>query len=328
MAFPGVQLANAYKSFPKNISEVIVDSKLDGYRLLAVPDSHGSYRFYTRNGNSEPYTRNLQHVAAQLRRMGFGQDLVDGELVVGDWGGTAAARAASPSAKQQEALARAVFYVFDRLPPGGRTDRPLRERYAALARAVGRGSRNVRMVPHAKARSDADVQKAYHRFLGQGFEGAMVKDPDAGYAPRRSNNWLKLKPQKTLDGRVVGFQRGTGRLHDRLGALVVQMPNGTRVKVGTGMTDAQRLAWWQSQDRLRGKWVEFAVQGKTTVSEARHPRFKRFRPDRDGRDPGATRGKGAASAKRATPAKRAAPKRAPARRPPPAKSRSKAPRTA
>jgi DNA ligase-1 len=274
-----LQLAKPYTRFPV-VPFVFTEPKVDGYRLVAVIKD-GRVAFYSRQGNAEPYTRNLAaNVGRQLLATGLRDAVVDGELLVdGAWGTTALAKKVRLTPAEQARLAKgAVFYAFDLLS-GGRGDQPLTTRRARLVAALRRGGKNLRVLPQTRARSDAEVQAQARKYLAAGFEGAMVKLPDAPYAFSRSSNWLKLKPVKTLDMRITGFQRGTGKYANVLGALVGTLRNGTKVKVGTGITDAQRRDWWKRQTKLKGKWIEIAVQGHTKVAAARHPRFVRFRAD-------------------------------------------------
>src|SRR5690606_30960863 len=58
------------------------------------------------------------------------------------------------------------------------------------------------------AQCEADVDSAYEYFRSQGHEGAMVKQPEALYAiGKRTDAWLKLKPEETVDGRIVAVHR-------------------------------------------------------------------------------------------------------------------------
>ena len=62
------------------------------------------------------------------------------------------------------------------------------------------------------------------------------------YAVGRSHTLLKVKSFRDAEARVVGHQAGLGKHAGRLGALVVETPEGVRFSVGTGLSDAERAA--------------------------------------------------------------------------------------
>lgn len=277
-----LQLAHTYKSFPRGTSHVLVEPKLDGYRLAAfIKGSGPSARviFETRQGNREPFTTNLKFIGDQLLKMGFRDGmLVDGEIIVKDWNSTGLVKRKSLSPADRAKLeATAVYWVFDVVD--GDAPQPLEVRRSSISGKVGRGSKNVKLVPQYTARNDEDVQRLFRKFLAEGYEGAIVKLPGTRYEKRRSTSWLKIKQHKTFDVKITGREEGTGRLRGSLGALVGVLRNGKKVKMGTGLTDALRAKLWRMPLRdLVGQWVEVKSQ-KSDVSDARHPVFVRFRED-------------------------------------------------
>ena len=52
-----------------------------------------------------------------------------------------------------------------------------------------------------------------------GYEGVMIKDPDAMYECKRTHSWLKAKPFIEVTLKVVSVEEGTGRNKGRLGAI-------------------------------------------------------------------------------------------------------------
>ncbi|MGH2898442.1 MAG: DNA ligase D, partial [Solirubrobacteraceae bacterium] len=85
--------------------------------------------------------------------------------------------------------------------------------------------------------------------LDGGLEGVVAKRLDSRYLPgRRSSSWLKVKNMRREDVVVGGWMPGEGRRRDRIGALLVGVPEDGRLRyagrVGTGFSDAEltRLA--------------------------------------------------------------------------------------
>jgi DNA ligase-1 len=75
-----------------------------------------------------------------------------------------------------------------------------------------------------------------------GGEGLMLRQPGSPYVVGRSNTLLKVKTFQDAEARVLGHAPGTGKHKGRVGALVVELPDGTRFNVGTGLSDAEREA--------------------------------------------------------------------------------------
>jgi DNA ligase-1 len=119
-----------------------------------------------------------------------------------------------------------------------------------------------------------------------GYEGIMIKDPNAVYECKRSTAWLKIKPFIEVSLTVIGVEEGTGKNAGRLGALIVEgVDDGKtiRTNVGSGLTDAQRDAIWAERAAVIGQIVEVRADAATQNQDSdgewslRFPRFKGFR---------------------------------------------------
>lgn len=73
-----------------------------------------------------------------------------------------------------------------------------------------------------------------------GAEGLVLHRADAPYVTGRSDVLLKLKPMLDTEAKVVDHIPGKGRNTGKLGALLVETPEGRRFKIGTGFSDADR----------------------------------------------------------------------------------------
>lgn len=75
-----------------------------------------------------------------------------------------------------------------------------------------------------------------------GGEGLMLRRPGSVYEVGRSDSLLKVKTFHDAEATVIGHQAGAGKHKGRLGALLVQLADGTKFSVGTGFSDAERSA--------------------------------------------------------------------------------------
>lgn len=209
-----------------------------------------------------------------------------------------------------------VFNVFDWAPDGETAPLGFRERLAHARLLAGNFAR-IQPVPHEYANDPTGVQMREEHYVGLGFEGLILRDPQGPYKFGRSTmneGWmLKLKRFEDAEAEVVG---AVERMHNEneleqdalghakrshakdgkvpagdLGALVCKSPLFTETfEVGTGFTAKQRLhLWWdfQAEDSaaghcgvpLLGRTITFKYQPHGTKDRPRCPVFKGFRED-------------------------------------------------
>lgn len=116
------------------------------------------------------------------------------------------------------------------------------------------------------------LQSQLQQLADEGGEGLMLHRADANWTPGRSNALRKLKLVPDEDARVVAHQPGKGRHAGRLGALLLEMPNGQRFALGTGLTDAQR----RSPPPV-GALVTYRYRDRTPTGLPRFASFLRVR---------------------------------------------------
>jgi DNA ligase-1 len=132
------------------------------------------------------------------------------------------------------------------------------------------------VIPQLPLRHGAHLQQELQRVQDLGGEGLIVRDPTALYTGGRSTQILKVKEFQDAEAVVVDHLPGQGRNLGRLGALLVELPNGTRFKIGTGFTDGQR----DSPPSL-GEVITFKYFGYHLSGIPRFPSFLRIRGDKD-----------------------------------------------
>jgi DNA ligase-1 len=127
------------------------------------------------------------------------------------------------------------YVVFDAPEVAG----PFEERVGWL-HAVAGSHPSVQVVAHRACEGVDDLRAELARVEALGGEGLMLRQPGSAYVVGRSTTLLKVKTFHDAEGRVVGHEPGKGKHTGRLGALVVEMADGTRFNVGTGFTDDDR----------------------------------------------------------------------------------------
>jgi DNA ligase-1 len=133
--------------------------------------------------------------------------------------------------------------------------------------------------PTYQVRSYDELLVYFKKFIDQGFEGLIYRHPDCEYEfDKRSFGLLKLKPWHSVEAKVIGFDKGKGRLEGSLGAMICQtLTNNKTVKVGSGLTDQLRSVIWSTPQDFIDKIITIKYQEVTKYGVPRFPVFLHFR---------------------------------------------------
>lgn len=163
------------------------------------------------------------------------------------------------------------FLVFD----APAMEAPFEDRMEFLRETLSAGQMpNVRCHPHELCRDVEHLKAELARVEALGGEGLMLREPGSRYEAGRSTTLLKVKTFHDAEARVIDHQAGAGRHKGRLGALLVELPNGVQFSVGTGFSDAQR-----ENPPAIGSAITFRYQELSDRGVPRFPSFVRVRRD-------------------------------------------------
>ena len=221
----------------------IFELKLDGYRLIASK-SGGEALLLTRNGND--YTGVFPEIARAVKALPVDECIIDGEVVVCDAKGLPSFAmlqrrgrlSSSIDIKRAAVELPATFFAFDLLGFEDFDLRPLplltrKEFLAEVVPKIG----PLRALDHIEREGAAFLAQV----AAMGLEGVIAKKADAPYRKGRSDQWLKIKREKTADFVIVGFT-APKRSRSNIGALqLADRVDGTLVyagRAGTGFNDA------------------------------------------------------------------------------------------
>lgn len=218
-ATPQLMLAETYQH-ASDLTQYWVSEKLDGIRARWT-----GAQLISRGG----------HVIAAPAwfTQGFPPQPLDGELWLarGQFDAlSGAVRSLTPDPKRWRNIR---FMIFD-LPghPGN-----FNQRLTALGTLQ---APYLGAIPQRKFTRHTELLAHLNKVTDQGGEGLMLHRGSALYHPGRSDDLLKLKRHQDGEATVIGQLPGNGRLQGMMGALLVEMPNGKRFKIGTGFSDDQR----------------------------------------------------------------------------------------
>ena len=191
------------------------------------------------------------------------------------------------------------YVVYDRWD----SDKPYNRRIATITNWLP-FTGQLRAIRTDIVNSPEECEIALERFLMEGYEGAMLRDPDSLYKQGRhtlkSQALMKLKKFFDDEAVIIGFEekmhnenekttdeRGySKRPHklegmvpaNTLGALVVKWKD-VEFKIGSGYNDAQRKEIWDNRESLLGKLTTFKYQSTSSYGVPRFPIYKAIREE-------------------------------------------------
>jgi DNA ligase-1 len=196
---------------------------------------------------------------------------LDGELWAGRGNFESALSTVRSQTPSDTAWRQMRFMVFDLPAQPGSFDL----RLAALKQLLPiAGVPWLVPVPQEHATTHADLQALLDKTVKLGGEGLVLHRGASLYRGERNGDLLKFKPYDDAEARVVEQLPGKGRHAGRLGALLVETPEGRRFKLGGGFTDAQR-----DSPPAVGAWVTYRYNGETGSGLPRFARFLRVREE-------------------------------------------------
>lgn len=219
----------------------------------------------------------------------------DGELIVGDPTSETCFRDTMSGVMSVDGEPDVRFYVFDHL---AELSAPYTKRQAKIIKPLGR-KEPLGQVPIHTLDELATFEA---NCLEQGYEGVILRRPDAPYKQGRStvNEGYLLKVKTFLDAEaeVIGFEERMENLNEAkkdetghtkrsshkankvgrgdLGALIVEW-EGVQFNIGTGFIDSERQHIWDNREKFHGQLVKFKYFPVGVKEAPRHPVFLGWR---------------------------------------------------
>ena len=171
---------------------------------------------------------------------------------------------------KSEYKSNVVFNIFDYIPLNdfvtGHSEINCLDRkrfvYEELRKIEPDWLKPVEILYHGKC-DKRIVQQELDKQIALEHEGVMVNLANAPYEGKRTKNILKVKAMQDCDLKIIGFEEGTGKNKETLGAVIVDY-KGFKVKVGSGFTDEDRKYFWENKDKLLGRVITVQYFEETT----------------------------------------------------------------
>ena len=269
---------------PENLRfPVLATPKLDGIRCLKL--------------DGKALTRSFKPISNRFVREWIEANLpdgIDGELMAR--GGTF--NATTSAIGRETGEPDFVFHIFDMVTAG--IEETYQFRMAKLDSWKISSNRVIKVLP-VLISSQAELTAFEEKCLSEGYEGAMVRDPNGPYKCGRSTEregyLLKIKRFEDAEAVVIETYEGMTNQNEaekdafgrtkrsssqagmvgrgELGGFVVRLPSGIEFRLGynhvTGGID--RATLWAKRDSLIGRVVKFSHQPSGAKDAPRFPTF-------------------------------------------------------
>ncbi len=249
-----IMLAEVYED-NVDVSDWLMSEKFDGVRGYWDGE-----RLLSKNGNDlnppEAFVKN------------FPDFPVEGEI----WGGRGTFEKTISIVKKDEAnngWLDLKFAIFDLPESGGGFE----ERLKIARRWFDENpSEYAFIIVHKSVGSKERLKEELQRVEQLGGEGLILRKPGSLYSSGRSGEVLKVKSYYDMEAVVLEHIEGAGRNRGRMGSVLVELPDKTRFKIGTGFSDEER-----TNPPQIGSIITFKYYGYYKSGIPKFPSFLRIR---------------------------------------------------
>jgi len=263
----------------------VVSPKIDGLRCVVM--------------DGVPVSRSLKPIRnllihSTLEGVPF---ILDGELVAA--GGNF--QQSTTAVMKADAETPWEYHVFDVLDRSWAEPLPFMERYRWLQEIFETVSlpAECMLLEHTVVHTREELEEVHRQHVADGYEGTMVRNPRGTYKFGRSTAkegiLVKLKQFSDAEAKIIGFEelmhndneattnalglteRSTHKENKRpagmLGAFVLQSLEDSDItfKCGTGLTEEQRIQYWNERESLLGKLLKYKFFDHGIKTAPRHP---------------------------------------------------------
>lgn len=273
------QSAAFKKSFPNGVQELadrgwLLQPKYDGCFGMAVIRRDGDSRMLSRTG--EDYSASCGHILEDLETLATQrhQDNWTEFVVLGEvWHPVWAFPQISGSFRRRRPCDDLWFMAHDLLPITLATSTAYVARHQTLLFLMNGGRNRVRPVLNHVDTADVAAYAVNLKLSGH-YDGAVLKDPNAGYniGNVRLGQIVKVKPTQSLDLRVDAWAGEPGEKTGRYVYTVRVTYRGVSTWAGSGIP--------HDYVPENGHMIEVEFMGFTADGALREPRFKGQRHDK------------------------------------------------
>jgi DNA ligase-1 len=266
-------LANDYDDYKDKVKFPIASQpKLDGVRCICT-----SKGMFSRNGKE---IISALHITNSLKPLfDLYPDLIlDGELYCDKLSNDfnkiiSCVRKTKPTQEDLDESEKFIeYWVYD-CPNWDNLDHTFIERYEALIKELSISQyKFIKIVPVFPLSNAQEVPKQFHQYIGEGYEGQMLRVMDSLYENKRSKSLLKHKEFQTEEFIILSVTEGIGKLQNKAGTVQIKTKDGIEVDVTINGTHEFLADLWVRKDELIGREATVRYFGYTTDKSLRFPK--------------------------------------------------------
>lgn len=281
----------------KDISHIVYPAygqlKMDGARChLYFDGSHATA--FARSGKEFKLCGVFDTVASYVMKKG---ETIDGELLFTDKNGkildrktsNGLANKANKGTLSTEEASRAIFVAWDIVDFTSKIK--YKDRFEELSTRLTKTTGikdKIRLVESIIVKDEEAAVEFFEEQLAKGEEGAILKNFDGVWEPKRSKNQGKMKAEEDCTLKIIALEEGKGKYKGKLGAFVCSTDNMSLiVNVGSGFSNKERITYFDQS--LIGSYVDVVYnqiidKKESTEKSLFLPRFSKMRFDKDKSD--------------------------------------------
>jgi DNA ligase-1 len=273
--FPGtipefeVALAETYNEKTKkhvNWNENwLCSRKLDGCRCLAIIDSNGDVKMFSRQGKQ---FLTLNKVADAVKELGLKNFVFDGEICLVDENGDEDFTSIMKEIRKKDhTIQNPKYKIFDGLPKdkfeAKYYEKTLIQRLLHLLEIVPKEHAVLSLLKQVRVTAPKAFEDLQIQAHDGGWEGLILRK-DSPYQGKRSKDMLKVKEFHDAEYVITNVTMGPFRFIDPVTGLEVEKEvlsrvaidhKGHEVGVGSGFSLEQRQYYYANPEQLVGKTI-------------------------------------------------------------------------
>ena len=121
----------------------------------------------------------------------------------------------------------------------------------------------VEWVPFNMATNLDHIYTIYNEYISDGYEGAIVRNCDAPYQHKRTNDLLKIKPEDDAEAIILKVNEGNGNAANLAATATIRMKDGREFDATFKGEEEVRMEILKTQNKWVGKEVTFLYNGVT-----------------------------------------------------------------